>query len=48
MVKIFADTTTLTLNIIFIGDCSLDSRNKTITKIKNDLLTLEKVIKIYP
>ncbi|KAE9551261.1 hypothetical protein FO519_005518 [Halicephalobus sp. NKZ332] len=43
MVKIFADSTLLTIKVIFIGDCSLDTRMKIISKMKTDLPNLEKV-----
>ena len=44
MVKIFADSTLLTIKVIFIGDCSLDTRTKIISKMKTDLMNLEKFV----
>lgn len=43
IVKIFLDSMLLTIKTIFIGDCSLDVRMRTINQIKRDLLNLEKV-----
>uniref|UniRef100_A0AC34GPF8 Uncharacterized protein n=1 Tax=Panagrolaimus sp. ES5 TaxID=591445 RepID=A0AC34GPF8_9BILA len=43
LVKIFADSTLLTIKVIFVGDCSLDVRNKTVGKIRNDLMKNDKV-----